>query len=169
MRMISRSTAFFQIAILAAALVLGGCGLQPDRKPAAAEDLTVREVWPVPGLTKDQLFDAANKWVANSFSNDVDIIQYANRRQGIVVGKTYIPYQRPNSVGLNEKYDLRFTLVVEVKDGKVRTTFTDLHLFSLNEIGTIYDTDTKIIRNRLNQQARDWISSLTAEKKDDSW
>jgi len=169
MRMISGSTAFFQIVILAAVLVLGGCELQPDRKPAAPEDLTVREVWPVPGLTKDQLFDAANKWVATSFSNDVDIIQYANRRQGIVMGKTYIPYQRPNNVGLNEKYDLRFTLVVEVKDGKVRTTFTDLHLFSLNEIGTIYDTDIKIIRNRLNQQARNWISSLTAEKKDDNW
>ena len=158
-----------QAALLAALLTAAGCGLNPERVPAKPEDLTVREVWQVPGLTRDDLFDAANKWVATHFSDDVDIIQYANRRQGIVVGKTYIPYQRPNAAGITERYDLRFTLIVEVKDGKVRTTFTDLYLFSLNETGTIYDSDIKIIRNRLNQQVQAWIASLTRGKKDTDW
>jgi len=169
MRKISGSTVLLPLMILAAALAFVGCGTRPDRKPAAPDELTVREVWQVPGFTKDQLFDAANRWVGTNFSDDVDVIQYANRRQGIVVGKTFIPYQRPDAIGLKEKYDLRFTLVVEVKDGKVRTTFTDLHLFSLKEIGTIYDTDIKIIRNRLNRQVQRWIASLTTVKKDDSW
>ncbi len=169
MRKISGSTALLPLVILAAALSVAGCGTKADRKPAAPEELTVRNVWPVSGHTKDQLFDAANRWVRTNFSDDVDVIQYANRRQGIVVGKTFIPYQRPDAIGLKEKYDLRFTVVVEVKDGKVRTTFTDLHLFSLKEIGTIYDTDIKIIRRRLNRQVGNWIASLTAVKKDDSW
>ena len=163
------STALLRFIILASALAAGGCGVQPDRKPAAPDELTIREVWPVPGYTKDQLFDAANNWLRTNFSNEVDIIQYANRSQGIVVGKSFIPYQRPNNVGISEKYDLRFTLAVEVKDGKVRTTFSDLYLFSLNEIGTIYDTDIQIIRGRLKRQVQNWIASLTSVKKDENW
>ncbi len=163
------STRWTALVMLAALLAAAGCAVTPERKPAKAEDLTIREVWQVPGLTSDQLFDAANRWVRTAFDDDVDIIQYANRRRGIVVGKTFIPYQRPNAVGLREKYDLRFTIVVEVKDGKVRTTFTDLYLFSLNEMGTIYESDLKIIRNRLNRRVEAWIASLSGDKKQEDW
>ncbi len=169
MRKPIRFTALRRLVMLAALLAAAGCAVGPERKPAKPEDLTIREVWQVPGLTRDQLFDAANRWVRTGFDDDVDIIQYANRRKGIVVGKTFIPYQRPNPVGLREKYDLRFTLVVEVKDGKVRTTFTDLYLFSLSGTGTIYDSDVKIIRNRLNRRVEAWIASLTGGGKQKDW
>ena len=169
MRSFPGPAALFPLIILAAALAIGGCAHEPGRKPAAAEELTIRKVWEVPGLTKDKLFDAANSWVGGSFSNDVDVIQYANRREGVVVGKTFIPYQQPDYIGLKDRFDLRFTIMVEVKDNKVRTTFTNLHLFSLKSIGTIYESDIKIIRSRLHKQVEDWIGSLTVGEKDKDW
>ncbi len=150
-------------------LLIAGCGMTADHRPAAPEDLTVRRVWPVPGYSKDKLFDAARTWVAKSFSTDLDVIQYANRREGIVVGETFIPYQRRESMGLAGNYDLRFTITVEVKKDRVRTTFTNLRLVEISKPEALWASDVKPAHKRLLASVESWIKSLKADKREKNW
>lgn len=147
-------------------LVTAACTEKFVGKPAAPEELTIKKVWQAPGFSKDQLFDAARNWVASSFSADLDVIQFANRQHGTVIGKTFIPYERPVYLSLNEKLELHFTVIVETKDNKYRTTFTDLQLETISENRTIYETDIEAIAKQLSATAESWRSSLYDTKKD---
>lgn len=165
----SRKPGILLSLLVLCALLIAGCGIMADHPPAPAKDLTLRRVWPVPGYSKDKLFDAARVWVAKSFSMDLDVIQYANRREGIVVGETYIPYQRKGAVGLPNNFEMRFTITVEVKKDRVRTTFTNLRLVEISKPEALWVSDVEPVHKRLLASVESWIESLKVDKKEKSW
>ncbi|QTA79021.1 DUF4468 [Desulfonema limicola] len=150
-------------------LMVWGCAGQPAPEPAPPDDLIIRRVSVIPGFTKKQLFDASKKWVAQSFSDSIDIIQYANSSKGIVIGKTFIPHERPNRLSTPDHYECRFTIMAETKDQKIRTTFKDFYLMSAFGPQIILKSDMEVIRPKLENTVNALISSFSAIVQEENW
>jgi hypothetical protein len=148
--------------------VISGCA-GPPPEYAPPEDLFVQEVSDVPGFTKEELFNGGKVWVAKSFSADLDVIQYANRDQGVIVGKTSIPHERAAKFGGTDRFELRFTVVVETKDDKIRTTFKDLRLMGGFGIDPLLASDMEVIRPKLEDSVQALIASFEKRSDMETW
>ncbi|GBC63993.1 DUF4468 domain-containing protein [Desulfonema ishimotonii] len=157
------------VGILLSVCVLCGCASAPPPEPAPPDELTIRQVLEIPGVSKNELFERAKTWVGQSFSNSLDVIQSANRTRGTVIGKTYISHSRPARFGQKDFFELRFTLMVEAKDNKIRTTFTDMRLMNQFGVQTILKTDMEELRPRLEEAVKSLVASFNTEKTDENW
>ncbi len=157
-----------KFGILLLWLMLWGCANTPPPEPAGPEDLIIRQVSEVPGFSKAELYEGAKLWVAGGFSDDLDVIRYSDRYEGKIVGQTYIPYERV-SKWQSDFFDCRFTLVVEVKDNKIRTTFKDLYLSHRGGIHPLLKSDMEIIRPRLEKSVDALVSSYKKVSTDSHW
>ena len=162
----------FRALLLSALLAVGaltGCTTAPPPEPADQEDLFIRQVSEVPGVSRRELFEGAKLWITSSFSSDLDVIQYANRDQGTIVGKTSFPYARPSKFGGSDRYDFRFTVTVETKDGKIRTTFSDMALVGYHGFEGIRKDDMEEIRPRLLDAVETLAAMFYKEPRQDDW
>jgi hypothetical protein len=71
-------------------------------------------------LSKDQIFDKSLEWMAQTFVDSKSVIELKDRDNGKIIGKGVTKFR--NAVVY---VPCRFTLILEVKDGKYRTTFTN--------------------------------------------
>jgi len=150
-------------------LITWGCANTPPPEPATPDDLIIRRVSVVPGFSKKQLFDTSKLWIAQTFSNSIDIIQYANSSKGIIIGKTFIPHERPNKFAPSNHYECRFTIIIETKDQKIRTTFKDMYLMAAFGPQIILKSDMEVIRPKLENAVNALISSFSAIGQEENW
>ncbi|MDM8535354.1 DUF4468 domain-containing protein [Desulfobacterales bacterium HSG17] len=150
-------------------LMTWGCASSPPPEPAAPEDLIIRKVSVIPGFSKKQLFDTSKIWVAQTFSDSLDVIQYANSSKGTIIGKTFIPHVRANTLAPSDHYECRFTIIVETKDQKIRTTYRDMYLMSAFGPQVILKSDMEVIRPKLENAVNVLISSFTNSVKEENW
>lgn len=154
---------------LLAALLLLACASEPPPKPAPPEALTIQEVMSIPGFTADELFEGAKVWVAESFSPSLDVIRYANRREKTVVGKTKIPHHRDAQFGTTQRLELKFTVMVETKPGRLRYTFTDMVLMAPYGNEKILETDMEVIRPKLDAAVQALVASFQRTTETEDW
>lgn len=155
--------------LVIALFLVWGCSSTPPPEPVEPEDLVIRRVSVIPGFNKKQLFDTSKIWVSQSFSNSLDVIQYANSAKGTIIGKTYIPHERPNKLSPPDRYEFRFTIVVETKDQKIRTTYRDMYLMNIFGPQTIFKSDMEVIRPKLKNAVNALISSFSAIVQEENW
>ena len=160
-----------QIAVvaLAVAVLWVGCKSAPPPEPAGQEDLFIREVSEVPGVGQRELFEGAKLWIATAFSSDLDVIQYSNRDLGTIVGKTSLPHARPSKWGGPDRYDFRFTVMVETKDGRIRTTFSDMALVGSHGYEEIRKDDMEALRPQLSAAVEGLVASFQKAPAQDDW
>lgn len=167
-----RSWARLRVLLLSALLAAGataGCKSAPPPEPADQEDLFIRQVSEIPGVSKQELFEGAKLWVASSFSSDLDVIQYANREQGTIIGKTSLPYGRPSKWGGADRFDFRFTVTVETKEGRIRTTFSEMALVGYHGFEGIRKDDMNEIRPQLLAAVDALVAMFKKEPQQDEW
>jgi hypothetical protein len=154
-----------------AGLMLWGCYSTPPPEPATAEEMLIRQVTPMPGFTKAQLYEGVKLWVGTYFSDALDVIQHSDRNQGIVMGKTYVSHRRPAKWDWEDEfYECRFTLIAETKDERIRTTFKDLYLINGGGTTPILKSDMEVIRPKLEAAVKSLAASFTQTKpRDDNW
>lgn len=150
-------------------VLLMGCKSAPPPEPAGQEDLFVQQVSELPGFSREELFEGAKIWIAGSFSSDLDVIQYANRDQGTIIGKTAFPYSRPSKWGVPDRFDFRFTVTVETKDDKIRTTFSDMALVGFHGYEEIRKVDMEAIRPQLMSAVDALLALFQKEPPKDDW
>ncbi|AOY57721.1 DUF4468 domain-containing protein [Desulfococcus multivorans] len=156
--------------ILLSFWTITGCKSAPPAEPAASEDLFIRQVSEIPGYPKQALFEGAKLWLAAGFSSDLDVIQYANRDQGTIIGKTSFPYSRPSRWGQTERFDFRFTVMVETRDHRIRTTFSDMALVGFHGFENIRKDDMEAIRPQLAAAVEALVASFHREESlQDEW
>ena len=146
-----------------------GCAGTPPSEPATQKEMFIRIVSDVPGFSKDQLFQKSKEWVAKAYSTALDVIQHSDRNSGTVVGKTYIPHVREKKFGQKDKYECRFTIIIETKDNKIRTTFMNLHLVGGFGIETILKSDMEEIKPKLETSIERLIASFSINTQNDDW
>lgn len=150
-------------------VLAAGCAGEPPPKPAPPETLTIQEILSIPGFSADELFEGAKVWVAESFSRSLDVIQYANRREKLVVGKTRMPVLRDGRFGTTLRLELKFTVMVETKDDRLRYTFTDMTLMAPYGSEKILETDMETIRPKLDAAVAALAASFQRTEATEDW
>jgi hypothetical protein len=157
------------LSVLMSVMVLTACKSTPPPEPASPEDLLIREISEIPGVSKEDLFEGAKLWLITAFSSDVDVIQYANRDQGVIVGKTSLPYSRPSRWVGSDRFDYRFTVTVETKDNRIRTTFSDMALVGFHGYESIRKDDMAALKPQLDAAVAGLVASFQREPQQDDW
>lgn len=86
--------------------------------------ITYSEVVPIEGKSKEDLNISAKKWFVNTFKSAQEVIQLEDRDQGVIVGKGNLGVTLSMLSSQNVGY-VRFTVKIEVKEGRYRYSFTD--------------------------------------------
>ncbi len=125
-------------AIIIAYALAGCAGIHP----LPPEQLTVRKILEVPGLTKERIFDKSRLWVARNFkpykavslfeNRRVSALEYASKKDGILIATGNINYPAAGysaTGGYKTYWEVTFTMEEDIKDGKARVTFTNLDIY----------------------------------------
>lgn len=173
------------IKALAVLFVLVGAPIAVEAKrpaPLTEEDRTIVQVYEAPGFTKDQLFTASRMWIAQNFKSADAVIEYENKDEGTIIGNGNMAYPCGGAFACMVKADWRvpFTMKVETKDGRIRLTFTNIHLawpasFNSGIRTNAHDGpvnqrgDLDKIRPELLKLGDQIVASVGQLKTDDNW
>ncbi|MEO9300546.1 DUF4468 domain-containing protein [Acinetobacter pittii] len=105
-----------------------GCAMSPPMTQTTQPMAEVTSVVEVPNKSRDQIFEASKIWIAKSFKSANDVIQYADKSSGVIVGKGNIqfPCEGFISCGAFGNDKVNFTIKIETKDNKARINFSDI-------------------------------------------
>ncbi len=131
------------------------------------------EVVELNSIPKDQIFELSKIWIAKSFNSANNVIQYADKNTGIIIGKGNFSLKCPDKVkGMNclayTSTKAEFTLKIEIKDGKSRLTFSDVHQAVNNY--PFYDNISKpIIDSQIKGIVKNYHLDIVNQKNDSNW
>jgi hypothetical protein len=75
-------------------------------------------------LTKNEIYDTSLEWMAKTLSGPREVIELKDKDNGKIIGKGITSFR--GKVGIGSTNVLcRFTLTVEAKDNKYRTTYSN--------------------------------------------
>ena len=111
--------------VVSSITVLTGCVTSPDMEAAKQPLGSIVSVVNVPGVKKDALYSSSKIWVAKAFTDSNNVIQYADKEEGSIVGKGNVKYPCDgfNDCLANEDVRYKFTMKIDTKDDKARITF----------------------------------------------
>jgi len=108
------------VACIISVIAFASCGSMPV---APVEDRTVQKVHDI-ALTKNEIYDLSLEWVAKTFIDSREVIELKDKDNGKVIGKGLTSFR--GKVGwFSADIPCRFTLILEAKDNKYRTTYTN--------------------------------------------
>lgn len=93
-------------------------------RDATTGRITFQAVVAAEGVSADDLYSRAKLWAATTYRSAKTVVDLEDRDAGrlMVKGRMTIPYAGLSSM------DIRYQVLVEVKDGRFRYTLTDLEL-----------------------------------------
>jgi hypothetical protein len=97
----------------------------PQITPQASSPgpLQFQKVVTLDGASRDQLYDAALAWFTRMFQRSKEVIQVNDRQSGTLIGKSLFEYHPVVFIASGRIAGVvRYTLTVEVKDGRYRYT-----------------------------------------------
>lgn len=108
------------------AFTLAGCaGMQEITE----EQRTITTVSDVPGLGRERIFAGTKIWIAENFRSAKAVLEYENKEDGTIIGNASIPYPCDGMSCLARgDWSVPFTIKVEMKDAKIRTTFSNIRV-----------------------------------------
>jgi hypothetical protein len=90
---------------------------------APMEDRSMQKVHDI-DLTKNEIYDTSLEWMAQTLSGPMEVIEHKDKDNGKIIGKGMTSFR--GKVGIGSTNVLcRFTLIVEAKDNKYRTTYSN--------------------------------------------
>jgi len=102
-------------------IALASCASVPT---APIEDRSVQKVHDI-DLTKNEIYDISLEWMARTFFDNQEVIELTDKDNGKIIGKGLTIFK--GKIGwFSANIPCRFTLVVEAKDNKYRTTYNNL-------------------------------------------
>lgn len=87
-------------------------------------------------LPKDDIYIRARSWVATTFKSSQHVIQMEDKDAGRIICKGNFPHPAKNVFGNTLCFEaIHFTLTIDVKDGRYRTVYNDMHHTGCNYPG----------------------------------
>jgi len=90
---------------------------------APIEERSMQKVHDI-DLTKNEIYDSSLEWMAQTLSGSREVIELKDKDKGVIIGKGITRFRGKVGVGSTDVL-CRFTLIVEAKDNKYRTTYTN--------------------------------------------
>lgn len=101
-------------------IALASCASAPV---APIEDRSMQKVHDI-DLTKDEIYDISLEWMARTFFDNKEVIELKDKDSGKIIGKGITAFK--GKIGwFSANIPCRFTLTVEAKDHKYRTTYNN--------------------------------------------
>ncbi|WP_162203289.1 DUF4468 domain-containing protein [Pseudoxanthomonas suwonensis] len=90
----------------------------------------VVETFEVPGTPRDRIYAAAKLWALGKLNSSRGAIDFESPEEGILIGNGVIGYPCYSLFACMGKteWKARFTLRIDVKDGRYRMTFSNLNV-----------------------------------------
>lgn len=140
----------------------------------------------IPGLNKNQIYDQSKVFIAENFRSARAVIDLDNKEQGTLIGNGNIGYPCGNSFtcGALRNWRVHFRMRIDVKDEKIRITFSHLMTVYPPSPGQRYpiyvppseggehplrDEEYEQIKPQLIDIANRLIASLNQKKQKDDW
>lgn len=90
------------------------------------ETLTYTEVVQVDSVSKDELYNRAKLWLANTYVNSKAVLQIDNKEEGQIICKALMIYTPKIFSGSEQtKGTIRYTFKIYLKDGRYKYEITD--------------------------------------------
>lgn len=87
--------------------------------------LTYTQIIEAPNKTKEQLYILLNYWYSATFNSGKSVIQLNDKDAGVIIGKGFIEEIASHTGGMNQyKVNLEPVIKTDIKDGKIRITYT---------------------------------------------
>lgn len=120
---------------------LVGCATLPTPTDKKMEDIT--EVIDVPAKSKEQIFEGSKIWIAQSFKSANNVIQYADKGTGSIIGKGNIQYPCDGFIdcGAFGNDRVNFTIKIDSKDNKARVSISDVTRTNLTYVQGGYNAN----------------------------
>lgn len=114
------------LALALSAFTLAAC---VSMQEITEEQRTITTVSDVPGLGRDRIFAGTKIWIAENFRSAKAVLEYENKEDGTIIGNASIPYPCDGMSCLARgDWSVPFTIKVEMKDAKIRTTFSNIRV-----------------------------------------
>lgn len=119
--------------ILFTLYVLSSCTATMTGAKASAEMRSMQKVVEIPGLTQDEIYIRANSWFVSTFNSAESVIEFQDKESGKIMGKYVFTYgEGVYTFGVKQTVD------VEMKEGKMRVSFTNPNYRTLSGMGETY-------------------------------
>jgi hypothetical protein len=100
---------------------LASCASMPI---APIEERSMQKVHDI-NLTKNEIYDKSLEWMAQTLSDSREVIELKDKDNGLLIGKGITGFKGKIGIGSTNVL-CRFTLIIEAKDNKYRTTYNNL-------------------------------------------
>ncbi|MFV7531650.1 DUF4468 domain-containing protein [Enterobacter mori] len=131
----------FPLIVMVSSADLSGCVAMAN---APLPEKT--EVVEFPGVKQADIYANSKIWIAKAFKSANNVIQYADKEQGSIVGKGAVDYPcaDPNECLATSGMVINFTMKIDTKDGKARVTLSDYSLYkpTSTSLGVIIPAST---------------------------
>lgn len=136
---------------------------------------TVETVYEVPGLSKDQIYDASLAWIAQNFRSAKSVVEMDNRAAGVLIGNGIIAYPCEGAACIGKgNWKVGFTMQCDVKDAKFKLLFTNVRVLVPGEVGVrpsaenpiYWSADMQVIRPKLLALGESLRDSTRKSKSD---
>lgn len=168
--------------LLSLVVGLGLVGCMTPMTPTQQNMPEITQVIEVPNKTKDKIFEESKIWIAQSFKSANNVVQYADKGTGSIIGKGNIKYPCDGFIdcGAFGNDNVNFTIKIDTKDNKARVIISDVTRTSLtyvkggvNNIGAevpivIVEHQQKIAA-KLNGVIEQYKAAITSNKVSENW
>lgn len=121
-----------------------------------------------PNLTKEDLFSYSKRWIANTFESAEAVIQTEDKEFGEIIGNgTTNVVGLPDKRNRAESVDLKFKILINVKDGAARVRIYDIHKYYISNITHDVNTvslevlDKNSRENRTQKELEPWLNLVS--------
>lgn len=93
------------------------------------EVVTFERIVEAPGFDEDEIYTGTKIWIAENFRSAKAVIELDSKEQGLIIGNGIIDYPCEGIECLDSGSNtVRFTMRVDIKEGKFRITFTNINI-----------------------------------------
>lgn len=107
--------------ILSITILITGCALLEK-----AQESEITYVESIPSKTKEQIFNGAKIWIAESFRSAKAVIEYENKDEGVLIGNGSETYPCFVGCGNSSSTSVSYTMRIDIKDEKVKITIFNI-------------------------------------------
>jgi hypothetical protein len=111
--------------VLVLILLFAGCAVQ---KPLPPGEMTISREAELPGMSKGEIFDKSRVWIERHLYSKRNIIEFENKKAGIIVANGHIAYPAAGKLQAIAKvqYTISFTMKEQINGSRVTITFSNL-------------------------------------------